>query len=324
MTPAGSEGDPDGGARHCTNCGQPLVASAAFCRSCGARYEAPRSTPTETAPRTAGPASSGSPGRRRTAIWVAAAIILIGAGAAVAILLSSGGGSPSTTVLVSSEGTTATETTTIETSAGTTTEVADAPSASSVEAGRYVQAGSFKTVSHAETERERLAAAGVDVRVVSSDGAEELYPGFQVLLGGPFEAGSEEAATIKALRHNGVPSAFARNLTPAAEISGPAETAGRWSGLLDRSSGEHPNLTGPLSVSLEMDAGGRTGTLEFEAGCRDELTLSERTATTLSYAQGQFCAGSGDLLVRPADGQLMLSLLPLDSDVLVLGSLSPG
>jgi hypothetical protein len=109
------------------------------------------------------------------------------------------------------------------------------------------------------------------------------------------------------------------------EISDPAEIAGRWSGVLDRSSGEHPNLTGSLPVSLEIDSSGDTGTLEFEAdGCRDELTLSETTTTTLSYAQGRRCVGSGDLVVRPSGGQLMLSLLPLDTDVLVLGSLSPG
>ena len=188
-----------------------------------------------------------------------------------------------------------------------------------------MQAGSFKTVPHAETERERLAAAGIDVRVVPSSGVEEFYPGFQVLIGGPFEASSQEVSMVKALRRNGVPSAFGRDLTPALEIGDPAEIAGRWSGALDRSSGEHPNLTGSLPVNLEIDSGGNTGRLEFEdSGCGEELTLSETTATTLFYTQGKFCVGSGELLVRPAGGQLMLSLLPLDTDVLVLGSLSSG
>lgn len=265
--------------------------------------------------------------RRHTAIWFGAAIVLVGAGVAVAILLSSGGGSASTTVLVRDDSTTVTETnTTTEVSVSdSTTESSEAPVAGSVEAGRYVQAGSFKTVSHAETEQERLAVAGVDVQIVSSDDAEELYPGFQVLLGGPFEAGSQEASMVKALRRNGVPSAFARDLTPALEIGDPSEIAGRWSGELDRSSGEHPNLSGALPVTLELDSDGGSGTLAFEDdGCREELTLSEATTTTLSYEQSQLCVGSGDLLVRPAGGQLMLSLLPLDTDVLVLGSLSPA
>jgi hypothetical protein len=267
--------------------------------------------------------------RRHTAIWAGAAIVLIGAGVAAAILLSSGGGSADTTVLVRDQSTTVTETnTTTEVSTiDSTTESTEAPLADSVEAGRYVQAGTFRTVSHAELEQERLAAAGVDVQIVSSDGAEEFYPGLQVLLGGPFEAGSqEETSMVKELHGNGVPSAFAKDLTPALEIGAPDEIAGSWSGELDRSSGEHPNLEGPLPVNLELDSDGSSGTLVFEDddGCREELTLDETTTTTLSYEQSRPCVASGDLFVRPAGGELMLSLLPLDTDVLVLGSLSPG
>ncbi|MGC1853500.1 MAG: SPOR domain-containing protein [Solirubrobacterales bacterium] len=264
------------------------------------------------------------PRRNRVAIWVAAAIVVVGAGAALAILLASEGGSASTTVLVRGGTTTTVETTTTETTA-TETETTTDPATGSVEAGRYVQAGSFKTLPHADTERERLAAAGIDVSVVSSDDVEEFYPGFHVLLGGPLATSSEETTMVKALERNGVPSAFARDVAPALEIGDPAESAGRWSGALDRSSVERPSLNRSLPVTLEMDADGRSGMLEFETdGCEDELTLSETTATTLTYALTQFCAGSADLLVRPVEGQLMLSLLPLDTDVLMLGTLSPG
>ncbi len=313
MSPAGEAG---GGARTCANCGQALAPGAAFCRSCGARHESelPGSAPLSRPGR-----QSSRPGRSRTAIWAGGALVLAGAGAALAILLSSGGGSSSTTVLVGSGEKSVTATGTTE----TTSESAGSP-IGSVEAGRYVQAGSFKTVPHAETERERLAAAGVDVRVVPSDDAEELYPGFQVLLGGPLRSSSQETSMVKALHGAGVPSAFARELSPAREIGDPGEIAGAWSGVLDRSSGEHPNLNGSLPVSLEVDPGGSTATLAFEDGCHDELTLAEATPTTLDYAQGRPCAADGDLLVRPAGGQLMLSLLPSDSDALVLGSLSPG
>lgn len=323
MNPAGVEGGSNGAARECANCGQALAPGAAFCRSCGAKYEAGPvgSATVPRPPGPAGPPSPPSPRRSRTPIWAGGAIVLAGAGAALAILLSSGGGSSSTTVLVNSGEKTATAADT----AAATSESAGQPAAGSIEAGRYVQAGSFKTVPHAETERERLAAAGIDVRVVPSDNAEEFYPGFQVLVGGPLTSASEEASMIKALHGAGVPSAFARDLSPASEVGDPDEIAGRWSGVLDRSSGEHPNLNGPLPVSLEIDSDGNTATLEFEeAGCRDELTLAETTATTFDYAQGRPCAAAGDLLVRPTGGQLMLSLLPFDSDALVLGSLSPG
>lgn len=315
MNPAGL----GGAARECASCGQALAPGAAFCRSCGAKYGA-EPVGSATVPQPAAPRSPSSPRRSRTAIWAGGAIVLAGAGAALAILLSSSGGSSSTTVLLNSSEKTATAANAAE----TTSESAEQSAAGSIEAGRYVQAGSFKTVPHAETERERLAAAGIDVRVVPSDTAEEFYPGFQVLVGGPFTSGSQAASMIKALHGAGVPSAFARDLSPAVEIGDPAEIAGRWSGVLNRSSGEHPNLNGSLPVSLEVDSDGNTATLEFEDGCRDELTLAETTATTLAYAQGRPCAAGGDLLVRPTSGQLMLSLLPFDSDALVLGSLSPG
>jgi hypothetical protein len=325
MSGPGPGGDPSGGDRHCAGCGAPLAPGAAFCRSCGTRYEEQAPPLTATAPRVAAPATPQQPRRSRVAIWVGVAIVLIGAGVATAILLANGGGSSSTTVLVGSNSRGGAEASSEAATAGTTSESVQEAATDSVEAGRYVQAGSFKTVPHANAERERLAAAGIDVQVVSSDGVEELYPGFQVLLGGPLAAGSQEASMVKALHRNGVPSAFARDVTPALEIDSPAETAGRWSGVLDRSSGERPSLSGPLTVSLEMDSGGRSGTLEFsDPSCRDELTLSETTPTTLAYAQGQPCIGAGNLLVRPAGGQLMLTLQPIDTDVLVLGSLSPG
>jgi hypothetical protein len=319
MTPAGHEGDLSGGARNCTNCGQALAAGAAFCRSCGARYEAPGPDRAATAPRP--PAPPNDPRRSRAAIWVAAVIVVVGAGAALAILLASGGGSASTTVLVSNGTTTTVEMTTTE----TTATVDEESATDAVEGGRYVQAGSFKTLAHAEAERERLAEAGIDVIVVSSEDVEEFYAGFYVLLGGPLAMSSEETSMVKALKGSGVPSAFAREVTPALEIGDPADLAGYWRGALDRSSAERPGLNRSLPVTLEMDSDGVTGTLEFETdGCQDELTLSETTDTTFTYALTELCAGRGDLLVRPSEGQLMLSLFPLDTDVLILGRLSPG
>lgn len=310
-----------GAVRHCANCGQPLAAGAAFCRACGTRYEEPPApAPEPTVVRSVPPAGGG---HGRAALWVAAAIVLIGAGAAVAILLASSGSGSSTTVLVDSAKTGSSE---AEGATDVSTEGAEAQaSAGAPEAGRYVQAGSFKTVPHAEAERRRLAGQGIDVQVISSDGAEELYPGFQVLLAGPLQSGSEEAEIVKALHRNGVPSAFAREVSPASELSGSSEAAGSWSGELSRSSGEEPDLNGPLTVSLEMESDGRGGVLEVEAeNCQDRLSLEETGSTVLSYSQASPCLGRGEVLMRPGNGQLMLTLQPSGTDILILGTLGPG
>ncbi len=309
MSVAGTE-------RRCGSCGSPLAPGAAFCRRCGTRYEPPAAAP---------PPSPGRDGRHR-ALWLGAAVVLLGAGAALAILLAGGGTGAGTTVVVAKGSGTAADRATgsgsvaehPETGAGSP---AAAPEA--IEAGRYVQAGSFKTASHAEEERERLAAAGVDVTVVSSDGAAELYPDFQVLVAGPIANTGEEKSLLVGLHRNGVPSAFARPLSPAPRLAGPGEAVGRWSGTLERTSVEHPDLDGSLPVRLEIDAGGRSGRLE-RGNCSAALTLAESGPATLSYSQPAPCIGGGTLTIRPTQGQLMLSLLPPGNDVLTLGTLSPG
>lgn len=273
------------------------------------------------------PPGEEGPKRSRAAIWIALAIVVIGAGAALAILLSGGDSSTSTTVVVDSEGSTTTETVTAadtvdEGSAQGTTELPPGQIVGSIEAGRYVQAGSFRTDTYSEVERDRLAAAGIDVEVVLADEVEELYPGFRVLLAGPVESEAEEKAVLKALDHNGV-SGFARSVTPAREISA-GETAGEWGGVLERSSDERPHLDDSLTVALEMDSEGNSGTLEVPAtGCSQTITLVEEGETTLVYRQDSPCVSGGPLRIRPAAGQLMVSVLPLGTDTLVTGSLSP-
>lgn len=277
-------------------------------------------------------------GISRTALWAGATIVLIGAGAALAILLAGSGGKAGTTVVVDRSGRTSVATaagkrgaTGEETSRGgrstgaanpgSTGEPVSAAVPDAIEAGRYVQAGTFRTVSHAELERERLEAAGIDVSVASSDGGAELYPNFQVLLAGPVRGRAQEKSLVAALRGNGVPSAFARDVSPATRIAGPSAAAGRWSGTLERSSPEKPKLDGPLDVVLEIDPDGRTGRLE-QGGCGEALDLDEARAATLTYRQSTPCVSGGILAVRPTGAQLMVTLAPLGSDVLALGSLS--
>lgn len=284
--------------RRCRHCGQPLAPGASFCRSCGARRQ---------------PASDSR--RGGVAIWAGLVIVLLGAVTGLAILLLSDQGSSRTTVVVDEETAGREEVT-------TTVESGSESVATGVTAGLYLQAGSFRLVANAEAEQERLAAAGVKVDVISSDDARELYPGFQVLLAGPFNSASEEQRTLKALHRNGVPSAYARPLSPASGIEDPAQIAGNWSGVLDRTSGERPRLDDEFEVTLEIASDGRAGTLVFETeGCSEELTLTEVGPTTLAYAQDSDCVADADLLIRPAGTEVMISVIPLDTDVLVTGTL---
>jgi hypothetical protein len=233
-------------------------------------------------------------------------ILVIGAGAAAAILLGSSNGSSSTTTVVRD----AAAATPSSTGAG-----------GSIEAGRYIQAGSFQTTTHAEVERRRLAGHGLHVEVLSSDGAEELYPGFQVLLGGPLRSRAAEARMLQGLHRNGVPSAFARELTPA-QAAGPA--TGRWTGEVERTSAEHPNLDGTLSVALALTSDGTVGSLDFSTtSCQASLSLTS-TSNVLTYRQEPRCAGAETLYARVLGDEVMLTLLSPDTDSFALGTLRRG
>lgn len=316
-----------GTGKRCGSCGSALAPDASFCRYCGTRYEAP--------PRGPDSAHHDRGGSHRTALWAGVAIVMLGAGAALAILLAGGSSDAGTTVVVSKNGTTSVVTgaaagsgnetersrSTAEAGAAAKPVAAAAPEA--VAAGHYVQAGTFRTVEHAEIERERLAAGGVEVTVIPSNGAAEFYPNLQVLVAGPIANAAEERSLIAALRHDGVPDAFGRDLSPAPRLSGPSDAAGRWGGTLDRTSGEHPDLEATLPVTVEIESDGRTGRL-VQGGCTGDLTLSEAGPTSLTYKQEPPCVSGGLVGIRPSQGELMVELAPLGSDVLALGTLSPG
>jgi hypothetical protein len=233
----------------------------------------------------------------------------IGAGAAVALLLAAGGDSSSTTTVLR-------RTTT------TPAPPAPPPVGGSIEAGRYVQAGTFQTPSHAETERLRLAGQGIEVEVVPSDEAQELYPGFQVLLRGPLLSAAEETTMLKSLHQNGVPSAFARGLTPAAPGEA-EEIAGGWTGEVERTIGEDPKLDGTLPATVSIAADGTAGSLDFPTlGCRSSLSLVSSTGYTVSYEQNPACAAGETITVRLDGDQLMLTLLSPSTDSFALGTLN--
>jgi SPOR domain len=239
--------------------------------------------------------------------------VLTAAGVLAALLLSGSDGSSTTTVVTRGNGSS-------EASAGSTA-AAPLPSRS-IEAGRYVQAGSFKFAADAEKERRRLAAAGIEVEVMPSEEAQDLYPGFQVLLAGPLHSGSEEGVLLKKLHGNGVPSAFTRSLTPALPAPPQSRLArGTWTGKLEESSSSNPKFDRSLPVTFVTSSDGREGTLTFlDIDCVAELQAEPSAGPILRFGRTAGCfAGSWQL--RPAGGQLMLTFLPPDSDLIVLGEL---
>jgi len=305
---------PGGAARRCERCGRPLAPSAAFCRSCGGR-------PEPAAPR-----------RGRGGAMVLAAVaagLLLGGGFAAAVLLGGEDAEPPTGPAPGSAATVPIETAEPTRESGEADSPAKAPDrrlpppAGSAVAGQYVQAGSFRTVAGAGEEQLRLASHGIEVEVVASDRMQQLYPGFQVLLAGPFAAPGPIRSVLKRLHDNGVPSAFARRLDPAAAIVGGEAIGGRWSGALERSGSEQEWLNGSLRVTVTGSADGRTAQLDFsKPDCETSLSLAAASAVALTYDQRRECVGDGQWHLRPRGSSLSLTLLPPDSDVIVVGELS--
>lgn len=300
--------------RFCRECGARLGPGAAFCRSCGTAVDGEA---------VAAPEEPRRQRRGRAVLLVALAALLLGAGAGAAVLLAGGGDSNQETT-AETDPATIPESTTTPTRTEEATAAAEPPAAAvgTIGAGDYVQAGSFRTLAGAEAERERLEAEGVRVIVVESDQAQELYPGFQVLLAGPFTGAGAERAALRRLRDQGVPSAFTRALSPARGITGPEAIAGEWAGELERTGGSQQDLEGPHRVTLSADAEGRTARLDFEdLHCELDLTLSEAGEVSLAYGQEGKCVGEGEWRLRPDGDEISLVLLPPDTEIIVLGTL---
>lgn len=326
----GEESEKGGTSSRCANCEQPLPAGATFCRSCGTRVREP-----VTAPAAARAGAFPAPARERPQSpfdpplppatgrnWTAPALLAVGllaGGAIVALVLSGGGddskGQPAAASAAGSRS---------RPQAGSPPPGGGVSASleSTVDPGRYVQAGSFRTVPGAETERRRLEDDGIDVAVLPSDEAQEFYPGFQVLLGGPVPSPADERSLLSRLHQSGVPSAFGRDLTPARAVGSPSEIAGTWTGTLERTGTSRPGLNGTLPVTLRGIDGGVNATIDFTGmRCEAELSIDGRTSFALSYGQFQDCAGAGSWKLRPNGDELAVVLLPPDTDTIVLGTL---
>jgi len=258
---------------------------------------------------------------------------LVGAGAATAVLLatrgdsesSSGGGevaavSDDTATVPSTAAPPPTATGTA-TSSDTAVEAVEEP-VGSIAAGSYVQAASFRSRADAEAERRRLEAVGAMVSVADSDQAEELYPGFQVLIAGPFSGAAERRSLLRVLHRNGAPTAFARPLTPANQISGSEAMAGRWAGTLELSGFARPVQNGNLAATLETNSDASEAELRIPARhCAIGLSLAGVSEVTVSFAQDQSCLGGGEWVARPEGGSVALTLLPPGTGIIVVGRL---
>jgi hypothetical protein len=189
--------------------------------------------------------------------------------------------------------------------------------------GRYVQSGSFRSPEGAQREVDRLLDEGIDVSAVPADWANELLPGFQVLLVGPL-AGGEETQVLRQLEDASV-AGFARDLTPSEELSGPAAVAGSWSGVLEQSYLRGTRPPGAYQVDFTLSADGETGAVDYPGrGCGGSLVLREENGFSLAYAESiesGGCRPGGVWHLRPEGGEITAVRLYdyLDVQVMVDG-----
>ena len=67
---------------------------------------------------------------------------------------------------------------------------------------------------------------------------------------------------------------------------------------------------------------GQTASISFDdLECEVDLSLVETTAFTLAYSQDSNCVGAGRWSLRPSGAELSATLLPPDTDVIVVGTL---
>jgi len=193
--------------------------------------------------------------------------------------------------------------------------------------GRYVQSGSFRTVEAAEEEVARLRARGIDVFAVPAGWANELLPGFQVLLVGPLAGGAGEETRVERALAEAKVSGFGRDLTSSIALAGAPSLAGSWSGEVEESSlGGSPQRT-RYEIEVSIAADGETGTIDYpEEGCGGTLTLLDDEEFSIAYAERieyGSCIDGGVWHLRLSAEGLDAVWLHDSRELVVEGTLSP-
>lgn len=318
--------------RQCPSCGAGVSAGARFCRGCGAAVEVTQTAAAEGGGEPAVPPEPPPPSRARGPVFALAAfavcLLVGGAIAGGAYLLSrddSGGDAvegPSIPPIggippPDGEGTGigTTETDAVDDSQGS------GGGLSPLAPGRYIQAGSFRSPEGAQREVDRLVGEGIDVEAVPADWADELLPGFQVLLVGPLATSGEERQALQQLEDANV-AGFGRDLTPSGELSGPAVAAGSWSGDLEQSYLRGTRSPRTYRVDFTLAPGGESGTVDYPSrGCHASLTLSEESGFSLAYSESiesGSCRPGGVWHLRPEGAAVTAVRLYEDLDVQVM------
>jgi hypothetical protein len=188
-------------------------------------------------------------------------------------------------------------------------EAVAAPSPSSFIAGDYVQLGSFRRRSAAETLARRMASkAGIDAQVIASDDAAELVPGFFVVLAGPVDA-AEGRRLAHAARDGGVQDGFVRALRPDSATAAPADLAGSaFSADLRQVSAKTPSLNKHIPTTLTFSGGGRGGNVAYGVPlCSGTLTFLDANGPVLRYREhitSGTCTDDGTWTLRRHNGRL--------------------
>lgn len=348
----------DDASQLCPSCAVPVVQGAAFCGSCGARLPAPGRPPQGRASPSPGHSASplqrpAPPPRRRgrgPLLAVGAFAACLGLGGLVAggvYLLTREDRSADVPAHLSTLPADITQgrvtgagqeagglsgippaARSADSGSGELSPPAEAQKSAALSAlapGRYVQSGSFRSAEGAEREVNRLQGDGIDVFSMPAALANELLPGFHVLLVGPLSGRGEERRVIRQLGRASV-SGLVRDLTPSAALPGPAASAGSWSGAVEQSFLRGPRRRTTYRIEIAIDADGERGAIEYpERGCRGSLSLIEDARYSLAYLESILsgpCPAGGVWHLRRTDAGLTAVRLHDDREVMVEGTLS--
>ncbi len=191
--------------------------------------------------------------------------------------------------------------------------------------GRYIQAGSFRSPEGAQEEVDRLTDAGIAVEAIAAAEADELLPGFQVLIVGPLSGARQEKRALRRLEAAEV-AGLGKDLTPSSAVSGPESAAGEWSGSVEQSYLRGSRRPSTYEVVFAIAADGEGGTIEYPGReCEGRLDLIEEPGYSLAYAEtieAGPCPPGGVWHLRPEGSELTAVRLHEDREVMVHGTLS--